>query len=39
MELINDLEFSNRFISLNNFLIPEDKSGELQKDIFDDDLP
>jgi hypothetical protein len=38
MEIINDLEFSHRFIELNNFSIPGDKSGELQKDILDDDL-
>jgi hypothetical protein len=38
MEIINDLELSNRFIALNNFSIPEDKSGEPQKDILDDDL-
>jgi hypothetical protein len=28
MEIINDLELSNRFIALNNFSIPGDKSGE-----------
>jgi hypothetical protein len=38
MEIINDLEFSHRVIALNNFSIPGDKSGESQKDIFDDDL-
>jgi hypothetical protein len=38
MEIINDLEFSHRFIALNNLSIPEDKSGESQKDILDDDL-
>jgi hypothetical protein len=38
MEIINDLELSHRFIALNNFSIPEDKSGEPQKDILDDDL-
>jgi hypothetical protein len=38
MEIINDLELSHSFISLNNFLIPGDKSGEPQKDILDDDL-
>jgi hypothetical protein len=38
MEIINDLEFSHRFIALNNFSIPGDKSGEPQKDILDDDL-
>jgi hypothetical protein len=38
IEKINDLEFSHRFIALNNFSIPGDKSGEIQKDILDDDL-
>jgi hypothetical protein len=38
MEIINDLEFSNRFIALHNFSIPGDKSCESQKDILDDDL-
>jgi hypothetical protein len=38
MEIINDLEFSHRFIALHNLSIPEDKSGEPQKDILDDDL-
>jgi hypothetical protein len=38
MEIINDLEFSHRFIALNYFSIPGDKSGEPQKDILDDDL-
>jgi hypothetical protein len=38
MEIINDLEFSHRFIALNNFSIPGDKSGEYQNDILDDDL-
>jgi hypothetical protein len=38
MEIINDLEFSHRFIALNNLSILEDKSGEPQKDILDDDL-
>jgi hypothetical protein len=28
MEIINDLEFSHRFIALNNFSIPGDTSGE-----------
>jgi hypothetical protein len=37
MEIINHLELSNEFIALNNFSIPEDKSGELQKDYLDDD--
>jgi hypothetical protein len=36
--MINDLEFLHRFIALNNFSIPGDKSGETQKDILDDDL-
>jgi hypothetical protein len=30
MEIINDLELSHRFIALNNFSIPGDKSGEPQ---------
>jgi hypothetical protein len=38
METINDLEFSHRFIALNNFSIPAYKTGETQKDILDDDL-
>jgi hypothetical protein len=38
MEIINDLELSHRFIALNNFSIPGDKSGEPQKDILDDDI-
>jgi hypothetical protein len=38
MEIINDLEFSHRFIALNNFSIPGDKSGEPQKDVSVDDL-
>jgi hypothetical protein len=38
MEIINDLKFSRRFIALNNFSIPGDKSGEPQKDILDDNL-
>jgi hypothetical protein len=38
MEIINDLELSHRFIELNDFSIPGDKSGEPQKDILDDDL-
>jgi hypothetical protein len=38
MEIINDLEFSHRFIALNNLSIPGDKSGEPQKNILDDDL-
>jgi hypothetical protein len=38
MEIINDLELSHRFITLNIFSIPGDKSGEPQKDILDDDL-
>jgi hypothetical protein len=38
MEIINRLELLHRFIALNNFLIPGDKSGEIQNDILDDDL-
>jgi hypothetical protein len=38
MEIINDLEFSHRFIALNNFSIPWVKSNEPQEDILDDDL-
>jgi hypothetical protein len=38
MELINDLEFSHRFIALNNFLILGDEYGEHQKENLDDDL-
>jgi hypothetical protein len=38
MEIINHLDFSHRFIALNNVSIPEDKSGETQKNILDDDL-
>jgi hypothetical protein len=38
MEIINGLELSHRFIALNNFSIPGDKSGEPQNDILDDDL-
>jgi hypothetical protein len=38
MEIIIDLEFSHRFIALNNFSIPVDKSGETQKDVLDDYL-
>jgi hypothetical protein len=38
MQIINDLEFSHEFIALNNFSTPEDKSGEPQKDMLDDDL-
>jgi hypothetical protein len=38
IEIINDLELSNRFIALNNFSITGDKSGEPKKDILDDDL-
>jgi hypothetical protein len=34
----NQLEFSHRFIALNNFSIPGGKSSEPQKDILDDDL-
>jgi hypothetical protein len=36
--MINDVELSHRFIALNNFSIPGDKSGEPQKDILDDNL-
>jgi hypothetical protein len=38
MEILNDFEFSHRFIALNNFSIPGDKLGEPQKNILDDDL-
>jgi hypothetical protein len=38
VEIINDLELSRRFIVLNNFSIPGDKSGEPQNYILDDDL-
>jgi hypothetical protein len=38
IEIINDLQLSHRFLALNNFSIREDKSGELQKEILDDDL-
>jgi hypothetical protein len=34
MEKVNDLESSHRFIELNNFSIPGDKSGESQKDFW-----
>jgi hypothetical protein len=34
MEIINDLEFSHRFIALNNFSIPADKSSEPPKGYF-----
>jgi hypothetical protein len=37
MEIINDLELSHRFMSLNILSIPGDKSGEPQKVILDDD--
>jgi hypothetical protein len=43
-EIINHLELSYRLIKLNNFSIPEDKSGEAQnldepqKEVLDDDL-
>jgi hypothetical protein len=37
MEIVNELEFSHRFIALNNFSIHGDMSGEPQKDILDDD--
>jgi hypothetical protein len=38
MKIINDLEISHRFIALDNFSIPGDKSGEPQKDILGDNL-
>jgi hypothetical protein len=38
IEIINHLELSHRFIALNNFSIPGDKSGETQKYMLDDDL-
>jgi hypothetical protein len=38
MEMINDFEFSHRFIALNKFRIPGDNCSEPQKDILDDDL-
>jgi hypothetical protein len=38
MEIINGLKSSHRFIALNNFSIPGDKSGETQNDILDGDL-
>jgi hypothetical protein len=38
MEIINDLKLSHRFIALNNFSIPGDKSVDHQKDILDDDF-
>jgi hypothetical protein len=38
MRIINDLELSHRFIALNNFSIPGNKSDEPQKYILDDDL-
>jgi hypothetical protein len=38
MEIVNDLDLSHRFIALNNFSIPGDKSGGTQKEILDDDL-
>jgi hypothetical protein len=34
MEIINDLELLHRFIALNNFSIPGDKSGEPRKRTF-----
>jgi hypothetical protein len=37
-ELINVLDLSERSISLDNFLIPGNKSGEPQIDILDDEL-
>jgi hypothetical protein len=38
MEIINDLESSQRFIASYKFSIPDYKSGEPQKDVLDDDL-
>jgi hypothetical protein len=38
MEIMNYKDLSHRFIALNNFSIPGDKSAELQKDILDDYL-
>jgi hypothetical protein len=38
MEIMNDFEFSHRFIALNSVSILGDKTGEPQKDILDDDL-
>jgi hypothetical protein len=38
MEIINNLESSHRFIVLNNFWVPGDKSVEPQEDILDDDF-
>jgi hypothetical protein len=35
---IDDIEFSHRFIALNNFSILCDESGKAQKDILDDGL-
>jgi hypothetical protein len=36
IEIINDFKLSHRFMELNNFSIPGDKSGESQKKILDD---
>jgi hypothetical protein len=38
MEIIYSLELSHRFITLNNFSITGDESGEPQKNILYDDL-
>jgi hypothetical protein len=38
IEMINDLELSHRFIALNDFSIPGDKSGEPPKEILVNDL-
>jgi hypothetical protein len=38
MEIIKYLELSHRFIVLNNFSIPGNKSGEIQNEILDDNL-
>jgi hypothetical protein len=38
MEMIDDLKLPTRFIALNSFSIPGDKSGESQKENLDDDL-
>jgi hypothetical protein len=38
MDIISDLDLSERSISLNSFSIPGNKSGEPQIDILDDEL-
>jgi hypothetical protein len=38
MEIIYDLELSHRFIALNYFSLPGDKSGDSQNNILDNDL-